>query len=635
MKGESLHRFWRSRRGKSAMKLVLDLVLFNLATVLSVEARLDFRGSPWSLIYTTTLPGIMENVVLVIASLLLRTPSVLWFYTSLQDAGRVALVVTSAKMVALILLALLPGARWSRGAFAGSLVLSFLFLSGVRAGVRWWYEHRTAKGRREAFASLDPSESRVLVVGAGDAGEEILREFEAHPELGTVVGLVDDDPSKRGCTLRGIRVLGPVAGIADMITQTHATQAVIAIPSRAAAVTRTVTSRLADTDVQVRTVPGIWELVDGSIRVDDLRSVQLEDLLARAPIATDLESVRAYIGGKRILVTGAGGSIGSEIVRQVVRLNPSEVVMLGRGENRIFHIDREVHERRSSVHAVPVIGDMRDEQRMQWLFDTYRPEIVFHAAAHKHVPLMERNPEEAILNNVGGTRTLLRMAASHGTERFVNISTDKAVNPINFMGASKRVVELLVQVNDGRERLRATSVRFGNVLGSEGSVTEAFREQLQESRTLYVTDANMERFFMLIPEAVQLVLQAGALAQGRDIYVLRMGEPIRILDLARSYIKLSGLEVGVDAKIAISGNRGHEKITEELWSSVERVASTTHESILRVECPAIPELAVLRQAIDGLLNATRSHDTGAMREALHIIDPSINIPEVGEDSAAV
>jgi FlaA1/EpsC-like NDP-sugar epimerase len=208
----------------------------------------------------------------------------------------------------------------------------------------------------------------------------------------------------------------------------------------------------------------------------------------------------------------------------------------------------------------------------------------------------------------------------------VNISTDKAVNPVNFMGASKRVVELLVQVNDGRERLRATSVRFGNVLGSEGSVTEAFREQLRETRTLSVTDTSMERFFMLIPEAVQLVLQAGALAQGRDIYVLRMGEPIRILDLARSYIKLSGLEVGVDANIVISGNRGNEKITEELWSAAERVVPTSNESVMRVECPQIPELAVLRQAIDNLLNATRSHDVNAMRAALHAIDPSINIP---------
>jgi FlaA1/EpsC-like NDP-sugar epimerase len=303
--------------------------------------------------------------------------------------------------------------------------------------------------------------------------------------------------------------------------------------------------------------------------------------------------------------------------------------MLGRGENSIFRIDRELNGGRGVACAVPVIGDMRDESRMTWLFERYRPDIIFHAAAHKHVPLMEQNPEEAILNNIGGTRTLLRLAVSHGTDRFVNISTDKAVSPVNFMGASKRIVELMVQATDGRGDTRATSVRFGNVLGSKGSVTEVFKEQLQETRTLWVTNPNMERFFMLIPEAVQLVLQAGALTQGRDIFVLSMGEPIRILDLARSYIKLAGLEVGREATIVITGNRGNEKMREELWSSAEHVVPTTFESIMRVECPACAELAVLHPAIDALLDAARSHDANAMRASLHAIDPSIEIPQVG------
>ena len=512
------------------------------------------------------------------------------------------------------------------GAFAASAVLAFLFMAGVRAIARWRYEHTTRQGRVEVPVQKTLPGTRVLIVGAGDAGDKVLREFEAHPGLGTVVGLIDDDPAKRGCTMRGVHVLGPVTMLAGTARRTRATQAVIAIPSHAAAVTRAVLSNLADTDVQVRTLPGMWELVDGSIHVDDLRRIRLEDLLTRTPVSTDLGPVRAYVEGKRILVTGAGGSIGSEIVRQVAGLNPSQVIMLGRGENPIFRIDRELQELEGVTCAVPVIGDMRDEARMAWLFDTYRPDIIFHAAAHKHVPLMEKNPEEAILNNVGGTRTLLRLAASHGAQRFVNISTDKAVNPVNFMGASKRIVELVVQVNDGREHLQPTSVRFGNVLGSKGSVTEVFQKQLEETRTLRVTDPNMERFFMLIPEAVQLVLQAGALTQGRDMFVLRMGEPIRILDLARSYIKLAGLEVGRDASIVISGNRGNEKMTEELWSSAEHAVPTSNESIMRVECPACADLSVLRPAVDNLLDAARSHDANAMRAALHAIDPSINIP---------
>jgi FlaA1/EpsC-like NDP-sugar epimerase len=607
--------------------MLVDLVLLNLATVVSVVARLDFREAPWPWVYTLRFPGVVENLVFVAASILLQTPLTLWSYSSLRDIMRAALVVVITKALVLALLVATDGdVSWSRGAFAASAVLCFLFMAAARALALWRYGRQTRQARVDEPAQRTTPAARVLIVGAGDAGEAVLREFEAHPELGKAVGLIDDDPVKRGCTIRGVRVLGPVATIADAVRRAGANQAIIAIPSRGAAVTRAVLSNLADTDVQVRTLPGMWELVDGSIHVDDLRRVRLEDLLTRMPVSTDLGPVRAYVEGKRILVTGAGGSIGSEIVRQVVQLNPSQLIMLGRGENRIFQIDREMQERRGTTCGVPVIGDMRDEARMTWLFDTYRPDIIFHAAAHKHVPLMEQNPEEAILNNVGGTRTLLRLAASHGTERFVNISTDKAVNPVNFMGASKRVVELVVQVNDGRERLRATSVRFGNVLGSTGSVVEVFQNQLQETRTLCVTDPNMERFFMLIPEAVQLVLQAGALAQGRDIFVLRMGEPIRILELARSYIKLAGLEVGRDASIVVTGNRGNEKVTEELWSSTEHVVPTSNESIMRVECPALPSLAVLRQAVDALLNATRSHDADAMRAALHAIDPAINIP---------
>jgi FlaA1/EpsC-like NDP-sugar epimerase len=605
----------------------MDLVLLNLATVVAVMARLDFREAPWPFVYTLRFPGVAENLVFIAASILLQTPLTLWSYSSLRDVMRVALVVVTTKILVLPLLLVAQGdVQWSGGAFAASAVVCFLFMAAARALALWGYGRHTRQARVEEPVRRTTPTARVLVVGAGDAGEAVLREFEAHPELGKVVGLIDDDRIKRGGMIRGVHVLGPVATIADAVRRAGANQAIIAIPSRGAAVTRAVLSNLADTDVQVRTLPGMWELVDGSIHVDDLRRIRLEDLLTRTPVSTDLGPVRAYVEGKRILVTGAGGSIGSEIVRQVAQLNPSQLIMLGRGENRIFQIDREMQERRGTACSVPVIGDMRDEARMTWLFDTYRPDIIFHAAAHKHVPLMEQNPEEAILNNVGGTRILLRLAASHGVERFVNISTDKAVNPVNFMGASKRVVELVVQVNDGREHLRATSVRFGNVLGSTGSVVEVFQKQLQETRTLYVTDPSMERFFMLIPEAVQLVLQAGALAQGRDIFVLRMGEPIQILELARSYIKLAGLEVGRDASIVITGNRGNEKVTEELWSSTEHVVPTTNESIMRVECPALPSLSALRQAVDALLNATRSHDANAMRAALHTIDPSINIP---------
>ncbi len=328
----------------------------------------------------------------------------------------------------------------------------------------------------------------------------------------------------------------PVAGIADPPRERCQRWLSPFLPC--SGVTAVVVSSLADTECG-STLP-TYELVNGSVRFDDLRSVQLEDLLVRSPVAMDSGPVQAYLEGKCVLVTGAGGSIGSEIVRQVAALRPAKLIMLGRGENRIFSIDREIHDQRRSVEGVPVIGDMRDEARMSWLFDTHRPDIVFHAAAHKHVPLMEQNPEEAILNNVGGTRTLLRLAASHGTTRFVNISTDKAVDPINFMGASKRVVELMVQVNDGRESLRATSVRFGNVLGSQGSVTEVFRE----SSRVRTRESTIPAWSALHADSggVQLVLQAGALP-GPGYLCLRMEIP-SILDLRAATSSWQGWRSG-------------------------------------------------------------------------------------------
>ena len=606
-------------------RLVIDVALFALATELSVFIRFDLRTAP-HYEYLLSRAGVAEMMLLVAVELALRVPLAAWHFASLYDVTRLLSATVLTKAVGMFLVKSLLGPQvFSRGAYLISAVLAFLFLVGARVVVRVLYERHSGRlvaGNRNGR----PAAPRVIIVGAGETGEKLLREYESRKSLGRVVGLLDDDRRKLNDTIRGRPVLGTIEDAPDVVLRHHVDELVIAIPSAKAQVTRRLLTLVADQPVTVKTLPALWEVADGSVLVEQLRQVRLEDLLVRTPVSTELGPVRAYVEGKRVLVTGGGGSIGAEIVRQVARLNPSQLVMLGRGENRIFRIDRELQEFEGVTCAVPVIGDVRDEARMSWLFDTYQPEIILHAAAHKHVPLMEQNPEEAILNNVGGTRTLLKLAVSQGVERFVNISTDKAVNPVNFMGASKRVAELIVQANDGNGRLRATSVRFGNVLGSKGSVAEVFQKQLEETRTLRVTDPNMERFFMLIPEAVQLVLQAGALTQGRDIFVLQMGEPIRILDLARSYIKLAGLEVGHDASIIITGNRGNEKMTEELWSSAEHPVATDYASIMRVECPECPDVAALHRAVDALLDAARSHDAGAMRTALHAIDPSINIP---------
>jgi FlaA1/EpsC-like NDP-sugar epimerase len=626
-------RFISSQWYQAGRRLLMDVVVYAGAIVLADIVRFDFQLDTHYL-YLTRYSGIAEMLIFIILQILLRVPLVVWHFVSLREVETVGVLIALTKLAAIpFLVADRNTVTFSRGMYLISALLAFLFMVGMRAMVRLWHEERHG---RLTVANRDPDGHvpRVVIVGAGDAGEKLLRAYESHRSLGRVVGLLDGDPAKLNSTVRGKRVLGTVAQAPAVVRRYQVDELVIAIPSHPAAVTRTLMSLTADLPVVVKALPALWQIAKGTVLVEQMHRVQLEDLLQRDPVHTDLSGVAEYVQGKVVLVTGAGGSIGSEIVRQVVQFNPRTLVLLGRGENRIFAIDRELREKYGFTRAVPVIGDMRDQERMQWLFDTWQPDIVFHAAAHKHVPLMERNPEEAILNNVAGTRILLKQAASHDVARFINISTDKAVNPVNFMGASKRIIELMVQeYTRSFDETQCASVRFGNVLGSEGSVVGAFERQLQETRTLRVSDPNMERFFMLIPEAVQLVLQAGSLASGNDIFVLRMGEPIKILELARTYIKLSGLEVGADASVVITGNRGNEKLTEELWSAGEQMEPTDNPGIMRIVCPTCPEPEKLTGRLDTLCDTARRHDIDGMRNMLHEIDPSINIPGTDMGSA--
>jgi FlaA1/EpsC-like NDP-sugar epimerase len=632
-RGQVRDRFTNSQWYQAGRRLLMDLVVYAGAIVLADIVRFDFQLDTHYL-YLTRYSGIAEMLIFIILQILLRIPSAVWHFTSLREAMNVGVLVVLTKLAAIpFLVADRHVVTFSRGMYLISALLAFLLMVGMRGLTRAWHEGRHG---RLTVANRDPDGRvpRVVIVGAGDAGEKLLREYESHRSLGRVVGLLDDDPSKMNSMVRGKRVLGTVARASEVVRRNQVDELVVAIPSHQARVTRTLMTLTADLPVVVKTLPALWQIADGTVLVEQMRKVQLEDLLRRDPVRTDLSGVAEYVQGKVVLVTGAGGSIGSEIVRQVVQFNPRTLILLGRGENRIFAIDRELREKYGFTRAVPVIGDMRDQDRMQWLFDTWQPDIVFHAAAHKHVPLMEQNPEEAILNNVAGTRILLKQAVDHHIAQFINISTDKAVNPVNFMGASKRIIELMVQEYARCfGEMRYVSVRFGNVLGSEGSVVGAFQRQLQETRTLRVTDPNMERFFMLIPEAVQLVLQAGALANGNDIFVLRMGEPIKIAELARTYIKLSGLEVDTDASVIITGNRGNEKLTEELWSAGEQIEPTDNPGIMRIVCPVCPEPEKLTGRLDALCDTARRHDIDGIRRILHEIDPSINIPGTDMGSA--
>ncbi|MGQ9498491.1 MAG: polysaccharide biosynthesis protein [Desulfotomaculales bacterium] len=420
----------------------------------------------------------------------------------------------------------------------------------------------------------------TLIVGAGDAGAAVLRELKNRPEARLVpVGLVDDDPAKQGRRLMGVPVLGGREEIPRLVREHGVQEIIIAIPSASGRAMREIVDICRRTPARVRTLPGIYELLDGRVTIERLREVRIEDLLGREPVEIDLEAAAGYLRGRMVLVTGAGGSIGSELCRQVARFGPRRLVLLGHGENSIFTIHRELRALYPDLPLVPRVASVCDRAAVEGIMQALRPQVIFHAAAHKHVPLMEENPGEALKNNILGTWNVARAARAAGVEVFVLVSTDKAVNPRSVMGASKRVAELVVQELARRSRTRFAVVRFGNVLGSRGSVVPLFRQQIAEGGPVTVTHPAMARYFMTIPEAAQLIIQAGAVAQGGEIFVLDMGEPVRIVDLARTMIRLAGYEPERDIEIVYTGVRPGEKMHEELFGTGERREATRHRRI--------------------------------------------------------
>lgn len=431
-----------------------------------------------------------------------------------------------------------------------------------------------------------PGARKVLIVGANDEGEAILRELARQPTRPwSCVGFVDEDSRKVGTTIRGSRVLGTLDDMPRLLAELCVDEVILGVP-KPPVVRRLISLCASAPHVELKLVPSISDVVQGRTRVSQIREVRIEDLLEREPVQLRLETVASCIKGRRVLVTGAGGSIGSEICRQLSRLEPVALILLGRGENSIHEIAIELGNL-TSIPLSTVIADVRDLARMRKIFREHRPQVVFHAAAHKHVPLMEANPEEAMSVNVLGTRNLVGLSAEFGVERFILLSTDKAVNPTSLMGASKRLAELLVLEAAARcgQATRYMAVRFGNVLGSRGSVIPTFRRQIELGGPVTVTDPEMTRFFMTIPEAVTLVIQAAALGDGGEIYILDMGEPVRILDLARNMIRLSGYEPETDIPIKVLGPRPGEKTSEELLNTGEEATATAVPKIRRVTSP--------------------------------------------------
>lgn len=482
--------------------------------------------------------------------------------------------------------------------------------------------------RRDAGSGAPPSR-RVLVAGAGDAGAMIVKEMQANPQRGLEpVVFLDDDPLKCGTHIHGVPVMGNRHCIREAVETYQLTQAIIAMPTAPGKTIREWTRLCQEAKIPVKTVPGMFELLDGSVTVNQLRPVEIEDLLRREPVATDVTQVTALLKGKRVLVTGAGGSIGNELCRQIARGEPAKLVLLGHGENSLFYMTNELRQDHPQLAQQTIVADIRDAARIASVFERLQPQIVFHAAAHKHVPLMEENAEDAITNNVLGTRNLVQVALESGVGHFVSISTDKAVNPTSVMGATKRVAELIVQEAAARTGRCFVAVRFGNVLGSRGSVVPVFNRQIARGGPVTVTHPEVQRYFMTIPEAVQLVLQAATIGKGGEVFVLDMGKPIKIVDLARDLIRLSGYDED-EIEIKYTGLRPGEKLYEELFQVGEKYIRTSHSMILMAQNGFDVNTGDLEDGIDALIRAARRGDTPQVRQLLQVIVPEYRPSQVG------
>lgn len=510
-------------------------------------------------------------------------------------------------------------------------VLGLLYLGMIRLTARLFFERSIL---RETVRNGRPR--KVLIAGAGEAGTMLAREMVRRPDSKLIpVGYLDDDLTKQRKRFYAIPVLGTIDDLPDIARKFEAEEVLIAMPSEGSSVMRRVLDRANKAGLPHRTIPGIYDILNGSVNISQLREVAIEDLLGRQPVTLNTEEISGYLQSRTVLVTGAGGSIGSEIVRQVSKFNPSRIVLLGRGENSIFHIDAEMRREYQEIDCIPIIADVRDRESLEAVFRRYRPDVVFHAAAHKHVPLMEANPAQAIYNNIGGTRNVVELALQYKTARLVNVSTDKAVNPTSIMGASKRVAEEIVASGSRRAAhgQQFVSVRFGNVLGSRGSVIPFFKEQIRRGGPITVTHAEMTRYFMTIPEASQLVLQAGGLGENGSVFVLDMGEPVRIMDLATDLIRLSGLEPGHDIEIKVTGMRPGEKLFEEILTAEEGTEASRHEKIYRARCRPVDD-DLLHEQIESLFEAAERRSNDAIRTALASMIPVHMLEREETDAAA-
>ena len=552
--------------------LIVDVITIIGVALISLLIRFDGYITPhYMQQMVDALPIMVISYIVMLLSMHLYTR--IWRYAGMRE------------MVAVLIATTLGAGLFYTGmyVFDKSLPRSIYLISWILStgviGIGRMVLHYIAM-RYGGKQSTDADMVNTLIIGAGDAGATIAREIERyHKRSRKVIGFIDDDEAKFNRLMGGVRILGNRHDIPSIVKENKVKEIIIAMPSVTRNEIRNIMEICSPLKCKVNTLPGMYQLLDDEVLVSHLHPVSIEDLLERDEVHLDMDIVEHYIRDKVVLVTGAGGSIGSEICRQIMRVGPKQLLLLGHGENSIYLINQELKNIYKDGPIIPIIADIRDKQQLDQIFTQYNPQVVFHAAAHKHVPLMEIQPMAAVLNNIYGTRNVADVAGRHGVERFVMISTDKAVNPTSVMGATKRVAEkVIISMNDTYDTKYIT-VRFGNVLGSRGSVIPLFKKQIEAGGPVTVTDPEMTRYFMTIPEASQLVLQAGAMGKGGEVFLLDMGEPVKIIDLARNMIRLSGLEPDKDIHIKITGLRPGEKKYEELLTSEEGTNRTNHTKI--------------------------------------------------------
>src|SRR5437763_2998350 len=513
----------------------------------------------------------------------------LWRFIDQQDFESIVKAVFAASVALVAVFFAIPN-RVALDPPRGVIALDLLLTLGLVGGVRFLM--RAVLERPFRGGPVPRGVREVLIVGAGNGGQLVAAELRRNPELGVPIGFVDDDPRKRGMRVSGLKVEGATQQLPRVLDGAEPDEVIIAIPSAPGVLRQKVVTACRERGIPVRTLPTVFELLSGGVELmRQVREVRVEDVLGREPVRVEIDRVGGWLRGEVVLVTGAGGSIGAELCRQISRVGPKRLVLLDNAENSLFEIRRELESDRHFTRTAAVLADIKDATRIREIFVEYRPAIVFHAAAYKHVPLMEENPVEAVRNNAVATRILATAAGETGVKRFVLVSTDKAVSPATVMGASKTLAEGAGEAGQHRfEQARLATVRFGNVLGSSGSVVPIFRRQIAAGGPVTVTDENMTRYFMTIPEAVQLIIRSGQLGRGGEVYVLEMGDPVRIIDLARKMIQLSGREPDRDVAIEIVGRRPGEKLHEELFNTDERPRPTGEERILAaVRPPLSPE----------------------------------------------